>query len=96
MKTRIVDYLETEFPTYPLNVIATISDRIEEAITAKLVGGDTLLLPVGELSVWMAAPRKGRNPKRPEVTIDIPAKRRLRFVPNPEMIPVLNPPTPTP
>lgn len=60
-------------------------DSLCEVAAAELLGGGEISLPdIGKLKVKKTAPRKGRNPQTGEA-MDIPAGKRVRFVPGKEL-----------
>lgn len=62
-----------------------------EVIRTTLIEGHTVYLPgLGTLGTYKSLPRKGRNPRKPEVTIDIPAKTRVYFTAEKPLLKELN------
>ena len=70
--------------------IGPVEKALLEVVRDALADGDSVRLPgLGSLTVRLSAPRVGRNPRTGE-RIDIPATRRVRFSPSPEMRGLLN------
>ncbi len=61
-------------------------DALVAVLTAKLENGENVTLrSFGVFVVHVAKPKKGRNPRSPEIEIAIPERCVLRFRPSPEL-----------
>ena len=66
--------------------IQRVVGKTLDCITAALARGRTVeLRNFGVFDVVIRNPRVGRNPKQPDVTVQIPAKAKVRFRPGKEM-----------
>lgn len=59
-----------------LNTIEQLMAEITESLTA---GDEVVLRNFGTFQIAINKPKKGRNPKRPEVEIVIPERRVVKF-----------------
>jgi nucleoid DNA-binding protein len=70
----------------PHEDVQTILQKALDHITAELVqGGHVEFRDFGVFRVLTRKPRLGRNPKRPEQTVRIPARKVVKFKPGREM-----------
>ena len=66
--------------------IQRVVGKTLDCITSALARGQTVeLRNFGVFDVVIRSPRVGRNPKQPDVTVQIPAKAKVRFRPGKEM-----------
>ena len=66
--------------------IQRVVGKTLDCITGALARGQTVeLRNFGVFDVVIRSPRVGRNPKQPDVTVQIPAKAKVRFRPGKEM-----------
>ena len=88
-KKGIAQFVLREAPTErPLSQqdIQRIVGKTLDCITGALARGQTVeLRNFGVFDVVIRKPRVGRNPKQPDVTVQIPAKAKVRFRPGKEM-----------
>ena len=66
--------------------IQSVVGKTLDCITGALARGQTVeLRNFGVFDVVLRSPRVGRNPKQPHVTVQIPAKAKVRFRPGKDM-----------
>ena len=64
------------------DVIQLFIDEITESLTQ---GDDVVLRNFGSFQVVVTKPKIGRNPKKPETPVEIPARAIVKFKPGKEM-----------
>lgn len=64
------------------DVIQLFIDEITESLTE---GDDVVLRNFGSFQVIVTKPKIGRNPKKPETPVQIPARAIVKFKPGKEM-----------
>jgi DNA-binding protein HU-beta len=74
-----------------------VAEAISQVIRATLAKGEKItLVGFGAFEVQHRAARKGRNPQKPTVEIDIPEKNVPRFRAGKNLKEAVNPPKPKP
>lgn len=90
--SHMVEVLEQQWPSVSRADSRAAVDQTLAILRRFLVAGHKVYLPgLGTLGTYQSLPRKGRNPRKPEVTIDIPAKTRVYFTAEKPLLKELNP-----
>jgi len=62
------------------HIVYKVIQKALDHITEALIKGETIeFRDFGVFEVYTRKPRKGRNPRKPEITIQIPPRRTVRF-----------------
>lgn len=95
MTKSLTRYLEAYIPGLDIEAAGILADHILAAAARDIADGHTVdFHDLGKFKPVAGLPRKGRNPRNPTVTIDIPARNRVKFIADQLLLNLCNP-TPT-